>query len=116
MAGETVTVLELDPIENPAGGVMYVIVDGVDYQITFDNLTRFVKRVQLSFTSANLVGQTLSVTHNLNQLLPSSICVYDNNNKRVVDANFEYSALTVNTGSLEIYQPITGVWKLVLKY
>jgi hypothetical protein len=116
MAGLTVNVLELNEGTNPSTGYLYVIIGGVDYKITFENLDRFNKRVQLTLTSSSLIGGVFTFTHNLVQAYPSAIALYDNANKKVPDANYEFTSISTNTGSIEIFQPITGIWKLVLRY
>lgn len=71
---------------------------------------------EIPFTSSSLTGSILSITHGLDKMRISAVAVYDNNNKKIPDANYEYTSITSNTGNIEFFLPITtGTWYVKLK-
>lgn len=73
-----------------------------------------VSRKYISFTSGDLSGGVLSITHDLGVLLPSCVTIYNDSNEEVNKTNYIYKALTTTTGQITFYLPITGTWNGVL--
>lgn len=72
-------------------------------------------RDKIEFTSSDMSGNTLSLTHEL-EIKHVSVLLYDNNDVIVLPANYVYLATGVGTGNLTIYQPVTGIWIVYVKY
>lgn len=85
-------------------------------QDSTDELAARTKRHTQSFVSGDLVAGVLSITHNFNNIRPSTIIVYNNNEEEVNKTNYIYKGLTTSVGQISFFLPITGTWNVLLTY